>query len=281
MALGSGRLPGGQAPRATGLVSNLRLFFDGAILSYVALFRWFRPAAYLASKVAGPLFQILFFTFLGMYATGRSSASFYVIGNAMQVAAVSGIYGVTMSVGGERWEGTLPYLFGAPANRLVIFLGRAAMHVVDGMFGVVMGFAWGVLLLGLDLSKTDPWALAAAIIITTFSTAGLGLLMGCLSLMTLNIMFVNNTVYFLLLIFSGANVPLASLPGWMQAISWGMPLTRGIAAARQIIQGASFHEVLPLLLGEALVGLVYAGLGYAFFKWFEYQAKRRGTLESF
>jgi hypothetical protein len=40
-------------------------------------------------------------------------------------------------------------------------------------------------------------------------------------------------------------------------------------------------EVSPLLLGEFLVGVFYASLGYALFRWFELRAKRRGTLEAF
>jgi len=258
---------------------NLRLFLQGAILSYIALFRWLRPSAYLASKVVMPLNQILFFTFLGMYATGRDSASFYVIGNAVQMAAISGIYGVTMSIGGDRWDGTLPYLFGTPANRMAMFFGRALVHVFDGMLGVTLGLMWGVVLLGLDLSQTDPLALGLIILITTISTSGLGLLMGCLSLITRHMMFVNNTVYFLLLVFSGANVPLMALPGWMRVVSQFLPLTRGIASARSVIAGVRLAEVASLLAGELLVGLVYIFLGYSLFRWFEFQAKRRGTLE--
>ena len=52
---------------------NLRLFFDGALLSYIALFRWLRPSTYLASKVIGPLSYMLFFVFLGTYATGAEN----------------------------------------------------------------------------------------------------------------------------------------------------------------------------------------------------------------
>jgi ABC-2 type transport system permease protein len=259
---------------------NVRLFLQGAILSYIALFRWLRPSAYLASKVVMPLNQILFFTFLGMYATGRENASFYVIGNAVQMAAVSGIYGVTMSIGGDRWDGTLPYLFGTPANRMVMFLGRALIHVFDGMVGVALGLMWGVVLLGLDLSQTDPLALGLIILITTISTSGLGLLMGCLSLITRHMMFINNTVYFLLMVFSGANMPRTALPSWMRTVSQFLPLTRGIASARQIIAGAGLSEVAPLLAGELLIGLVYIFLGYSLFRWFEFQAKRRGTLEA-
>jgi ABC-2 type transport system permease protein len=260
---------------------NLRLFFRGALLSYIALFAWLRPATYAASKVVMPLAQILFFTLLGTFATGQANAHFYIIGNAIQIAAVSGIYGVTMSVGGDRWAGTLPYLLGTPANRLAMFSGRAFFHVIDGVIGVVVGLGWGVVLLGLDLSHTDPLALALTILITTFSTSGLGLLLGCISLVSLETMFINNTAYFLLLIFSGANIPLAQLPNWMQDISWALPLTRGIAAARALIAGQGFREVVPLLVGEVLLGLLYLLIGYSLFRWFEHQAKRRGTLEAF
>jgi ABC-2 type transport system permease protein len=262
------------------LVVNLRLFWQGTLLSYIALFHWLRPTTYLASKILMPLAQILFFTILGIYATGRDSASFYVIGNAIQLAAVSGIYGVTMSIGGDRWNGTLPYLFGTPANRLVMFLGRSFVHILDGMLGVVIGLGWGVLLLGLDLSKADLPALGLTILVTTFSTSGLGLLMGCISLITTNVMFVNNSVYFLLLIFSGANIPVHSLPAWMQAISWALPLTRGIASARLLIAGADLSQVTRLLAGEFLLGAAYVALGYWLFRWFEMQAKARGTLET-
>jgi ABC-2 type transport system permease protein len=250
------------------------------LLSYAALFAWLQPVTYMASKIVMPLTQMLFFTFLGSFATGRENAHFYVIGNAVQIAAVNGIFGVTMSIGGERWSGTLIYLFGAPANRMMMFFGRAFMHIIDGTIGVVVAFLWGVILFNLDLSQTNLPALALTIFVTTLSTCGLGLLMGCLSLLTANVMFVNNTVYFLLLIFSGANVDLNILPSWMQAISNVLPLTRGIASARALINGASLQDILPLLAQELGIGLVYGLLGYFLFQWVEDSAKRRGTLET-
>jgi ABC-2 type transport system permease protein len=198
----------------------------------------------------------------------------------MQLAAVSGIFGVVMSIGGDRWNGTLPYLFGTPANRIVMFFGRALVHVLNGILTVAIGFMWGVVLLRLDLGHTNLGLLALTILVTTLSTCGLGLLMGCIGLITVNVMFVNNTVYFLLLIFSGANIPPASLPAWMQVISNGLPLTRGIAAARALITGAGWNEIAPLLGDEILVGLAYGFLGYILFSWFETQAKRSGKLES-
>jgi ABC-2 type transport system permease protein len=263
------------------LSNNLRLFWQGALLSYVALFHWMRPIQYTASKILMPLAQMFFFVYLGTFATGPGNSAFYIVGNALQIAAVSGIYGMTMSIGGDRDSGTLGYILGTPANRLVVFMGRAFMNILDGMLGVIIAFFWGVVLMGLDLSNTSIPALALTIMITTISTCGLGLLMGCLSLITVNVMFVNNFVYFLLLIFSGANIRLEQVSAWVQATSSVLPLTRGISAARLLVQGVSFTEVTPLLLGELGVGLVYALLGYLLFAVFEVEAKKRGTLEVF
>lgn len=264
-----------------GLTTSLRVFVSGAWLSYIALFTWTRPASYVASKVLAPLSQLLFFAYLGMSATGRDTADFYIIGNALQVAALNGIYGVTMTIGFERNSGTLIYLIGSPANRVIVFVGRALFNMLDGMFTVMWGFMWGVILLGLDLSEANLPGLALTILITAASTCGLGLTMGSLSLRALNVMFINNTMYFLLLILSGANIPLNKLPAWMQAIGYGLPLTRGIRSARLLVNGASLSEVWQLLMGELAVGLTYALIGFVLFRWFEFQARQRGTLETF
>ena len=261
------------------LTNNFRLFIQGTILSYYALFNWVRPITFVASMILMPLAQIFFFDFLGSYATNGGNTDFYVIGNAMQIASVSGIFGVTMSIGNDRWLGTLPYVFGTPANRVTLFFGRAFMHVLNGALGVIIAFFWGVVLLGLDLSQTNLPGLALTIIVTTFSTCALGLLMGCLALITANVMFVNNTVYFLLLIFSGANVALEKLSPWMQFVSNIIPMTRGIAASRLLVAGASVDSVSSLLAQELGIGLAYGIVGYILFAAFEVLAKRRGTLE--
>ena len=86
-------IAGRPAPAAdvmTRLRLNARLFWEGALLSYIALFRWLEPSMYLASKVFMPVTYILFFTFIGVYATGWENASFYVVGNAIQMT-LSGV----------------------------------------------------------------------------------------------------------------------------------------------------------------------------------------------
>ena len=71
------------------------------------------------------------------------------------------------------------------------------------------------------------------------------------------------------------------MPAWVQVTSSVLPLTRGISAARLLVQGANLAEVTPLLLGELAVGLMYSLFGYLLFAVFEVEAKKRGTLEVF
>jgi ABC-2 type transport system permease protein len=109
----------------------------------------------------------------------------------------------------------------------------------------------------------------------------MGLMLGSLSLITVNVMFINNLVYFALLVFSGSNIALENLPAWMQTISNVIPLTRGIRSARAIISGADLAQVAPWVREEFLIGVIYIAVGYVLFRMFEIVAKRRGTLEVF
>jgi ABC-2 type transport system permease protein len=85
----------------------------------------------------------------------------------------------------------------------------------------------------------------------------------------------------MLLIFSGANIPVAELPKWMRAVSTVLPLTRGVACTRTIVDGGNLAQVIPLLRVELLIGVLLTALGYFMFKVFEIQAKKLGTLDIF
>jgi hypothetical protein len=95
---------------------------------------------YVATMLGSPLFQILFFTYLGRYA-GSEDDAFFIVGNAIQVAAMAGIYGMTMGIANERQFGTLQQLLATPANRLAIFSGRALPFIANGLVVSAFGFA--------------------------------------------------------------------------------------------------------------------------------------------
>ena len=256
----------------------LRVFVLGGFYSYRALFNWQSPRFYLPTMLAGPAFQVLFFAYLGRYSGVRDDA-FYVVGNAVQVSAMSGVFGVAITVGGERWTQTLAPLLATPANRMALFLGRALPHVVNGFIVSAFGFTIGRLLLDFHPAAATIPRLALVVLLSTATCTAFGLVVGAVGLRWRDVFTIANPAYFLMLLFCGVNIPLSALPKWMQVVGSGMPLTHGIAAARRIADGASLSSVGGLIAKEAVIGVCYFALGYVLLRLFEAEGRRRATLE--
>jgi ABC-2 type transport system permease protein len=260
-------------------MNSLRVFFIGGYIAYRALFNWLRPSIYIPTMLGGPVFQILFFAYIGRFANLRND-EFFVVGNAVQASALAGIFGMAMTIGGERWTQTLSPLLATPANRLALFLGRALPLVANGVLVSAFGFAVGWALLDFELRAAEIPGIALVVVVSSFACTAFGLMTGAVGLRARDVFFLANLVALLLLLFCGVNVPLESLPGWMEAIARVLPLTHGIEAAREIAAGASLGDVAGLVWTEAAIGCVYAGIAYGLLRFFEADSRRRATLET-
>jgi ABC-2 type transport system permease protein len=259
-------------------MNALRVFFIGGLMSYRALFRWQNPTFYIPTMLGHPLFQVLFFAYLGRFSGVRDDA-FYVVGNAVQVSAMAGVYGVAMTVGGERWTQTLAPLLATPANRMALFLGRALPHIVGGFIVSAFGFLVGRLLLDFHPPLSCIPGLAVIVLVSTAACTAFGLVVGAFGLRLRDVFTFSNPAYFLMLLLCGVNVPLSDLPHWLQVVGSGMPLTHGIEAARGVAAGASLGSVQGLIGKEALIGACYFAGAYVLLRVFESEGRRRASLE--
>ena len=200
---------------------------------------------------------------------GVESDEFYVIGNAVQYASIPCLFAMTHTIAGERYQQTLAYILVTPAGRLPLFLGRALPVIVNGDVRRRVLAARRRLIIGIDVPVSDWPAIALIIAVATFSCTGLGLICAGIGLRVRETAVLNNVIFGLLLIFTGANLRIAELPGWMQAISYRVPLTHGIEAARRVANGASLADVARLLVAEAAIGVVYTILGYQLLRFIE------------
>jgi ABC-2 type transport system permease protein len=258
----------------------VRLFFVGGVLSYRALFNWIHPLIYVTTMLGSPLFQVLFFAYLGRF-TGLRDDTYFVVGNAVQVSAMSGIYAMTMTIANERQFGTLSPLLATPANRPALFLGRALPVIANGLLVSVFGFAVGAAFLDFELAAGQIAPLAVVLVVTVASCTGLGMLIGSMGLRARDVFFASNLVYFLMLLFCGVNIPPESLPAALEAISRVVPLTHGIEAAREVVAGASLTDVGGLVLTEAAIGAAFAAAAFGLFRFFEIEGRRTAALETF
>jgi len=260
------------------LRSAWRVFWYGGRMSYGMLFNWARPSIYIPTLIGGPTFQIFFFAALGSYATDRSPA-YFAIGNAVQVSALAGVFGMTMAIANERWFGTLPALLATPANRVAVFAGRFMPFIVNGLLVSLYAFGLGVVFLGVRLAPGSLAVAGLALLVTVFSCTAIGALQGAISLRLRDGLFGANLVTMAILLFCGVNIPLQELPGWMQAIGNLLPFTHGVEAVRQAADGAGFDQVGWLIGIEALVGVAYAVLAFALFAFLERSARANATLD--
>jgi ABC-2 type transport system permease protein len=260
------------------VTTSLRIFFIGGLTAYRGLINWLSPWIFIPSLVVTPIFQILLFVYIGRTA-GVQSDEFFVVGNAIQYASIPCIFSTTHAIAGERFQQTLAYLLVSPAGRVPLFLGRALPVIVNGM--VVAAFA--LLVAGLIMRIEIPlsaWpAILVVITVASFACTGLGLITAAIGLRVRETSVLNNILFGLLLIFTGANVPLEEMPGWMEAIGRSVPLTHGIEAARRLADGASLGDVAGLVGTEFAIGAVYAFLGYQALRFMEHSSRKRASIQ--
>jgi ABC-2 type transport system permease protein len=258
----------------------VRVFFVGGLISYRALFNWIRPSMYIPTMLGSPLFQLIFFTKLGQFAHAESP-DFYIVGNSVQVAAMASIYGMAMSIANERSYGTLGPLLATPANRAAVFLGRGLPVLANGLFVSLFTFLAGAVFLGFRPGLSTVPALAAVVVVTTTACTSFGMMLGSIGLRAKDYMFAANLTYFLMLLFCGVNIPLSVLPGWMSAISRCLPLTHGIAAAREVANGATLSDVASLVWTELAIAVAYAAGAFVLFRVLERESRRSALLDAY
>jgi ABC-2 type transport system permease protein len=260
------------------VIVGVRIFLVGGVTSFRALWYWLTPWIYVPTMLVAPIFQILLFAYIGRSAHLRSD-EFYLLGNALQYVSIPCLFAMSHMVSGERYQQTLGAILVSPAARIPLFFGRSLPVVVNGAFVAAFSLAVGALILGVHLPASSLAPLALVIVVAAFSCTGLGLVNAAVSLRVRENAVLSNVIFGFLLIFTGANVPLDALPGWMSTAAQGMPFTHAIAAARKLAAGVGLGDVGGLVGAELLVGAIYGLAGYGLLRWFELQGRRHATLE--
>jgi ABC-2 type transport system permease protein len=260
------------------MMRSVRVVFLGGILSYRALFQWLRPSLFIPTMLVTPIFQVLFFVNLGHFAAVANDR-FFITGNAVLGCAIACIYGPMLALAEERSSGVLSPVLATPASRTAIFLGRMIPYVLNGFFVSCFTLLLASALLRQALPAGQFPALALILAVSAATCTGLGLTLGALGLVWRDVPFVSNLVSVGMLLVCGANVALSRLPTSLRVIGEGLPLTRGIEAARQVAGGASLGSVAGLIAGEVITGVVYFGFAVVLLRLVERMTRRAGTLD--
>jgi ABC-2 type transport system permease protein len=259
-------------------MSAVRVALVGGLISFRGLFGWLHPAIFFPTLIVPPVFQVLFFAYLGR-AAELESDTFYVVGNSIQLAALPGLFAISHAINGERKSQTLASLLASPASRVALFLGRGLPVMAIGLTVSLVSFAFGTLLLDVELDARALPSLAVAMLAAAFSCTALGVAHAAVGLRVREMAVFSNLVFAVLLVFCGVNVPLDDLPGWMSTAAQGLPVTHAVEAGREVVAGSSLGSVAGLLATELAIGAAYLLLGLALLRYYERVARRRATID--
>ena len=264
------------------VLGAMRVFKGAFFFGRKGLIIWDSWEMWVMQIAITPIAQIGFFAFLSIYLGYSLQVTQYiVIGNALQSMSFSAVFAVANITSQDKWQGTLPSMMVTPANRVALFIGRAWFQVLLSSLIAAAGLLYAATLFGVSFASADFAAIAVIIFLTSAAMISFGLLISAVGLYMRTAMIVANIFLFVTLLLSGVNFPVTNLPGWLQPVSWTIPLTYGTQALRDAIAGSTLTSLLPTLGWEALDGVLVMVVGYALFTGFESLSRKTGRFEEY
>ncbi len=215
-------------------------------LRLISFVTWFNVRMLLASEffilltfISPLIFATLaFFLFKSGGGTAGQTLLYVALGAGMMGVWSTTLFGCGGAIAWQRWEGTLELLVNAPSRYDFILVGQTFGAVVFGFYGIVATLAWGVLLFGMPIEATYPLILPLSLAAAIVSLGALGMLIATTFVLYRHANALGNLLEYPIWLIAGLLVPVATLPFWVQPISWLLAPTWGMEAIRGATIGA-------------------------------------------
>ena len=241
----------------------------------------FNLEEFLLLETAYPFITLMFHCVLAGYAFGTTDVIDWVIGNAFLLCTNICVFSLGSSFRAERAYGRIRSIMVGKTSKLEVVLQKGFFSGLVSLGTTFIGFATGCVVFEIPLMDISWSTMLLCIVVAMFAATGFGLVLSVLGLMSHQMHLILNLMEYVLLILTGSNFPITQLPESLQIISYVLPLTRSIQAARGVADGMGWNEVFALLVGEVLVGIAYVLLATGLVKYAERVAIKEGSLELF
>ena len=179
----------------------------------------------------------------------------------------------------ERWHGTLEEILLTPTSFLAMALGKTLWDLTLLLARVGLILLCGALLFQVDFSRANWSALVPAVVLTTGTFLGIGMISAGCSLLWREGGLVEQLFGGASLFFAGVYFPVSILPKGIRAISNCLPLTYSLEAVRRfLLQGSPVSAMGRELAVLSGFTLIFLSTGVLFFRWALRSARRQGTL---
>jgi len=226
-------------------------------------------------------------------AAGDYQLTLTLVVGALQWNFLSTLYSeIAMSIGYERWEGTLEYTFMAPVSRMVHLAGVSFYALCNSIVQTLIVLFGLMLFTRMNLSGANLFGVFIVLLVSMLAFVGLGLMAAVLPVMSPERGAEATHIFQgLLLLVSGVYYPVAVLPKWIQPLSALSPATYTLSACRKLVgignpastpehlAGAPLSSVMFELVVLVLMGVVLIPSGLWVFGRVEQWAKHTGKLK--
>ena len=241
----------------------------------------FNLEEFLLLETAYPFITLMFHCVLAGYAFQTTNLTDWVIGNAFLLCTNICVFSLGSSFRAERAFGRIRSIMTSSTSKIEIVLQKGFFSGLVSIGTTFAGFALGCVVFHVSISGVHWGGILLCFVTAMFAAMGFGLVLSVFGLMSHQMHLILNLMEYVLLIFTGSNFPVSQLPEVFQVISYILPLTRSIAAARGIVSGMEFSQITLLLTGEIAVGIFYIIFAAVLVKCAEKTAIKNGTLELF
>jgi ABC-2 type transport system permease protein len=257
----------------------MRNFLAQVYTTYTGLFGWLNWFSYVSTVIFRPVVLVIIYSVLGRFAGSPEIVRSYAIGIAAYTMAVIILPGITQCYTYDRSGGTLSFVFASPVNRFENYTARAVLHYPNGLLSFIATLVSAWIMVDLDFSAVNWGGFIAGTLIIALSITALGEFLGTFAIAFRDWSNIQTVFVGLILILSGAIIPLDIFPTALQEIAKLLPVTNGLVSLKSTFIGSPLADTSGYIIREGLTGLVYFVLGYIGFQVFEVMARRRGTLE--
>jgi ABC-2 type transport system permease protein len=235
--------------------------------------------SWLAGWLLRMLAQVAFFGSIGLLIGSRVEIGYLLVGNAVVLVFLESTI-VVISVSVERFQGTLPLFAASPASPMLIYLGRGLHWMATGLATSTITLTLLPPLFGLPFSPARVAACLPVLVVIAVSSYCYGSFLASLVARFPQFNWLAlNVGYLSVMTVSGVNVPVDFWPGPVQAVANLLPVTHGLLAVRQVLDGGSLAAAAPQVGAELLVAAGWLAASWLSYRRFFRRARITGSFD--
>ncbi|MFQ6071364.1 MAG: ABC-2 transporter permease [Methanosarcinales archaeon] len=176
------------------------------------------------------------------------------------------VMGTGRAIAGERGDGTMARMLMTPISRFSIILGKTVFQLILELSRALILIIGAIGMLGVHMNGS--WLLVAFIlVIFTLGACGMGIAMSATVRDLDSFMSISMLVTIPSMFSTGVFYPLSSMPFWMQALAYVIPLTYANDAMRTVmVKGLGFSAIAEDLIILAVFAIAMFALSVKLFK---------------